>query len=92
MPNEKELQLMASPAFKPAPAILPFTEKEIAARAREIFIREGSVEGLDERNWFKAIEELTAERQIESDKPLDSTSVVTGRMPLRSTPRGRNTA
>ena len=83
---------MVSPSFKPTPAILPFTEEKIAARAHEIFLREGSVEGLDERNWFKAIEELTAERQIESGKPLDSTPIVTGRMPSRATPRGRNTA
>ena len=83
---------MVSPSFKPTPAILPFTEEKIAARAHEIFLREGSVEGLDERNWFKAIEELTAERQIESGKVQDSTPVVTGRMPSRAMPRSRNTA
>jgi hypothetical protein len=80
---------MASPSFKPTPAILPFTEETIAARAHEIFLRDGSVDGIDEQNWFKAIEELTAERQIESGKPPDSTLVVTGRMPSRAVPRGR---
>ena len=82
---------MASPSFMSTPAILPFTEEEIALRAHLIFLREGSIDGLDERNWFKAIEQLTAERQIASGRLLDaSTPVVTGRMPSRAMPRGRN--
>ena len=32
---------------------------------------EGSVDGTDEQNWFKVIDELNAERQIESGRPLD---------------------
>jgi hypothetical protein len=80
---------MASPAFKPTPAILPFTEKEIALRAHLIYLREGSVDGLDEQNWFKAIKELTAETEIEAGKPLGVT-VVTGRMPSRAMSKGRN--
>jgi hypothetical protein len=83
---------MASPAFKPTPPILPFTEKEIALRAHLIYLREGSVDGLDERNWFKAIKQLTAERQIESGKSHDSKPTESGRMPSRAMPRGRNTA
>jgi hypothetical protein len=82
---------MASPSFKPTPSKLPFTEQEIALRAYLIYLREGSVDGCDEWNWLKAIEQLTAERQIEFGKPLESRPVVTGRMPSRAIPRGRNT-
>jgi hypothetical protein len=81
---------MASPSFTPTPATLPFTEEEIALRAHLIFLRKGSVEGTDTQNWFKAIDELNAERQIESRKPLDSKPAVTGRMPSRAMPKGRN--
>jgi hypothetical protein len=88
--QKKELTNMASPAFKPTPGILPLTEEEIALRAHLIYLREGSVYGRDERNWFKAIEQLTAERQIESGKPVDSAPDVKGRMPSRAEPRGGN--
>ena len=82
---------MASPSFKPTPATLPFTEEEIALRAHLVFLRQGSVDGTDTQNWFKAIDELTAERQIDSRKPLDLTPVVAGRMPSRATQRGGKT-
>jgi len=51
-------------AFTGAPTTPPFTDKQIAARAYEIFQREGSVHGNDEQHWFQAIEELTAELQV----------------------------
>jgi len=82
---------MASPSFKPTPVIRPFTEEEIAMQAYQIYLREGSVDGRDEGNWLKAIEQLTAERQIESGKPLDSKPVVAGRMPSRAALTGRHT-
>ena len=51
-------------AFTGAPTTPPFTDEQIAARAYEIFQREGSVHGNDEQHWFQAIEELTAELQV----------------------------
>jgi hypothetical protein len=80
---------MASPALAPKPRTLLFTEEEISARAYEIFLRKGSIPGSDQENWFQAIEELTAEAQIEVDEPLDTTPMAAGRMPSRAMPRRR---
>lgn len=82
---------MASTAFIPKIAILPFTEEEISARAYSIFLREGSVDG-SERNWFRAIEELTAEKLITLSEPLDPAPMTTGRMPSRAMRTRRTTA
>jgi len=81
---------MASQSFKPAPWSFPFSDQEIAGRAHEIFLREGSVDGNDQRDWFKAIEELTAEIQIDFGIALDSKTIVTGRLPARAVARGRS--
>ena len=38
-------------------------EQQIAARAYEIYVAEGRVDGNHERHWFQAVEELTREAQ-----------------------------
>jgi hypothetical protein len=75
---------MASTSFRPAPLSLPFTDKQIAGRAHDIFLREGSVDGNDQQNWFNAIEELTAERLVECRK----VSVSLTALPLRERSAG----
>jgi hypothetical protein len=71
---------MASSAFIPKIAILPFTKEKISARAYSIFLREGSVDG-SERNWFRAIKKLLAETEIKVDESPDTPPIPTGRGP-----------
>lgn len=55
---------MASSARSPRPGrqqFPQFGEETIKARAFEIYLREGSIAGHDERHWQQAIEELTEE-------------------------------
>ena len=83
---------MASTVSSPKPTALPFTEEQISVRAYEIFLREGSVQGNDQQNWFQAIEELTSETQIKVAEQMDTTPVATGRTPSSDIPRGKSTA
>ena len=45
-----------------AQAVTPPSQEAVAARAYEIFLREGAVHGRDTEHWLKAEQELLAER------------------------------
>jgi hypothetical protein len=65
------------------------SNEEIAARAYQIYTREGMVEGRDMEHWLQAEKELKAERQNQPGNPAAAPAAVgsSAASPSRSEPR-----